>query len=160
MIDQRSSLIAVDTETGADGLFVVISATAGQHALHDDVFRNLVVNNTIEGLASFGKQVSQDVSLLNGAWETIQKEAFCSIGLSKAGSNHTCSHVGWNQLASVDVLLGLDTQRGTLANVGAEKIASRNVRNAKLLRENCSLGALTSTGRSEEYESHYFRSPS
>src|SRR5699024_9979855 len=125
--DQRCGLIAVDIETGADGLLVVVGATTGEHALDDDVLGDLVVDDTVEWVAGLVEEVSQDVGLLDGAGETIQEETLGGVGLGQTGLNHAGGDIGGHQLAGINVLLGLDAERGALADVGAEQISGGDV---------------------------------
>ena len=160
MLDERESLVAVDAESGADGLLVVISAATGQHALDDDVLGNLEVDNSVELDALLLEQLGQNASLLHGAWEAVQQEAVCSVVLVKAIFNHARGDVGRNELAGINVGLCLNAQRGALTNVGAEQVTGGDVRNRQLLAQDCCLGAFAGTGRAEEYVTHYLRSPS
>lgn len=92
--------------------------------------------------------------------EAIQEEAIGSVVLVQAILNHACGDVSWHQLAGIDVGLCFNTKRSALADVGAEQVAGRDVRDAELLAQDSCLGAFASTGRAEEYVTHYLRSPS
>src|SRR5699024_5680587 len=120
----------------------------------------LVIDDTVEWVAGLVEEVSQDVGLLDGAGETIQEETLGGVGLGQTGLDHAGGDIGGHQLAGINVLLGLDAERGALADVGAEQISGGDVRDAELLREDGCLGALAGTGGTKENESHYFRSPS
>jgi len=57
--------------------------------------------------------------------------------------------LGRHQIACVEVALGLDAQRGALADVLAEQVPSRDLRNAELLGQLLRLRAFARTRRSE-----------
>src|SRR5262249_24926050 len=57
--------------------------------------------------------------------------------------------------AGIHVLFGLDAERGTGFDRGAQHVAGRDLRDAEPLRKRCRLGAFTGTGGAEQDQSHW-----
>src|SRR5690606_4207889 len=105
------------------------------------------------------QDVLEFLGLLHAAREAVEEEAVGGVGLGQTLTHHVVGDLGGNELPRVDVLLGLDSERGALPDVRAEKIARRDGGDAELLGQNRGLCALAGTGRTEQYKSH-LRNPS
>src|SRR5699024_7494239 len=160
VVDQRHGLVTVDRHPGADGFLVVIGAATSQHALDDDVIGDLEVEHAIQALVVLGQQVVEDLGLFYRARESVEQEAVGGIVLRQAIFDHARGDVGWHELSGVHVAFSFYSQRGAFANVRAEEVSGGDVGNVQLFAEDCCLSTFASTGRAEENESHYLRSPS
>ncbi len=159
MVEQRRSLFPVDPEAVADDVLGVVGAAASEHALDDDVLVDDERQHTVEG----GVQVLQDVAeflgLLDATGKAVEQESVRGVGLREPLPHHVVRDLRGDEVSGVDVLLGLQAERGALPDIGAEEIAGRDRGNAELLGQDCGLCAFAGTGRTEEYKSH-LRNPS
>ena len=88
------------------------------------------------------------------AREAIEDEALLGIVGSKALLDQIDHQLVGHKLASIHVLLGLNSQLGTTLDGSTKQVARGDVSDAKLGNKSLSLRALTGTGCSQKYEIH------
>ena len=96
----------------------------------------------------------QRFRLSDGAREAIQNIAMLAIRLGQTFLDHGNDHLIGNQLALVNIALGVQTRGGLLADCTAEHIAGGNLRDAQLLHQSLRVRALAGAGGAQENNIH------
>src|SRR5262249_26594984 len=104
----------------------------------------------IERSAAAREIVIQCLGLRNGPREAVQEEAGHAVGLVQPLANKFNHDRPGNELAGIEVLLGLFPGGSALVDRLAEHFSGRNMRDAKLLDQSLRLRSLSSARRSEE----------
>ena len=106
-------------------------------------------------LATHGGELGIERHSLGGvAREAVEDEALLGVIGSKALLDKVDHELVGNELASVHVLLSLNTKLGATLDGSTQQVARGNVSDAKLGDELLCDGALTGTRSSEQYEVH------
>ncbi len=139
---------------------VVAAQPAAGDPTDDLVLGDLQVQHAVQRDALLGEELVQRLRLAQVAREAVQQEAVGGVLLEHAVLGHPDGDLVGHQAARVHVALGLDTQRGALADVGAEQVAGRDVGNGQGLGEQVRLSTLPGPGGSDEDDTHQRRNPS
>ena len=179
VLDERRGLRLVDVKTVLDGLRLVVvtlvhlaaAARAGVHAgrggvaagaagatraqaLDDDAGLNGDEQGGVER-ATHGGELGVERDGLGGvAREAVEDEALLGVVGLKALLDEVDDQVIGNELALVHVALGLHAELGALLDGGTQKVAGRDVSNAKLSHELLCLGPLARAGGAEKNDVH------
>ena len=123
--------------------------TAAGQAVDDDIVGRINIERHID----MGNLI-QRFRLSDGAREAIQNIAMLAIRLGQTFLDHGNDHLIGNQLALVNIALGVQTRGGLLADCTAEHIAGGNLRDAQLLHQSLRMRALAGAGGAQENNIH------
>ncbi len=139
---------------------VLAAQATARDPLDDLVLGDLQVQDAVQLDALLGEEHVERLGLAQVAREAVEQEAVLGVLLEHAVLGHPDGDLVRYQAACVHVALGLEPQRGALADVGAEQVAGGDVRDGQGLGEQVRLSTLPGPGRSDEDDTHQRRNPS
>ena len=90
--------------------------------------------------------LSQRLRLIHRAREAVEQEPVGGVGLGHARLHHVVGDLAGNQVACVEVLLGLEPSGVSCPMLARNRSSGGDVRNAELLGQDRGLGALPAPG--------------
>src|SRR3954468_19076618 len=135
------SAAAAGTSSGQppDDLVVV------DHELQDDVERR----TTIE------QQVVERLRLRDVPWEAVEQETLAGVVLLEPGDDHPDRDLVGHEVAGVHDLLGLLAELRALADVRAEDVTGRDLRDPEVGGDELGLRPLSRSGGPDEDQTHH-----
>ena len=104
--------------------------------------------------AAVGEHVVEDLGLRDRAREAVEQEAAVRVVLGQPVADHVDGDVVRDEVAPVHERLGLEPERGPLADVRAEDVAGRDLGHREVLGDELRLCPLAGSGWPDEDEAH------
>lgn len=155
-LDEGRSLVVIDGEALADGLFVVVGTAAGLTAV-DETFHQHFVGHTefehgVHLRSALSEHLFEGFGLGDGAGKTVEDDTgFLGEGIVGGGEDVDHEFIG-DELTVVDVAFGGATQFGVGLDFGAQHVAGGDVVETVFFNQNIALGAFARTGGTEDDE--------
>ena len=155
-LDEGGSLIVIDGEALADGLFVVVGATAGltavDEAFHQHFVRHTEFEHGVHLRSALSEHLFEGFGLGDGAGKTVEDDTgLFGEGIVGGGEDVDHEFIG-DELTVVDVAFGGATQFGVGLDFGAQHVAGGDVVETVFFNQNITLGAFARTGGTEDDE--------
>ena len=149
VLQQRLGLVAVHLHPVADDLFGVVGAATGLEPLEQLLLGDGELQHGVELGVVVLQHLVERLGLLYRARVAVENKPGSRVLILDPVLDQLVRQLRWHQIARVEVALGLDAQRGALADVLAEQVPGRDLRDAELLGQLLRLRAFARTGRSE-----------
>ena len=155
-LDEGGSLVVIDGETLADGLFVVVGATAGftsvDETLHEHFVGHVEFEHGVHLRSTLSEHLFERFGLGNGAGETVEDDTgLFGEGIVGGGEDVDHQRIG-DELTVVDIAFGRATQFSVGFDFGAEYVAGGDVVETIFFDQNITLCAFTGAGGTEDDE--------
>ena len=112
------------------------------------------LEHEVEADTEIGQQLVQRLGLRHGARKAVEQKPVGRVGLGQPVPDHVDRDLVRHELPAVHVPLGLDAQRGTGRDVGAEDVPGRDLGYGQVRGDELGLCALPRTGWAHEDQSH------
>ena len=155
-LDEGRSLVVIDGEALADGLFVVVGTAAGFTAV-DEAFHQHFVGHTefehgVHLRSALCEHLFEGFGLGDGAGKTVEDDTgLFGEGIVGGGEDVDHQRIG-DELTVVDIAFGRATQFGVGFDFGAEYVAGGDVVETIFFDQNITLCAFTGAGGTEDDE--------
>jgi hypothetical protein len=159
VVQQWCRLGTVDLHPVTDDIFGVVCAAASFEPFHEFVLGYPEFEHRVQFEVAAFQHVVQSLRLFDRAGEAVEDEAPGHIRIVEAIVDQRVGQTGGHQVTGIQILLGLQTQRGAGADVVPEQISGRDLRNAEIGSQLDRLGSLARTRRTQQNDPH-LRNPS
>src|SRR5208337_5273827 len=126
------------------------TAASGQ-PLQKQVSLDLDVNDQGTSFPLGLQHLIHELRLREGARKTVQDKPSLAVGLADPLLHNAADNLVWNQLPRFHFGLGGESQGSLISHCFPQHVASRNLRNRKVLGDFVRLSPLSCPGSTEEY---------